>query len=80
MKEYHYVLTVCWTNTTGGESRSTYQGVYTPPKGATRDSELARMLKTMQGFDIPAGGSMPRDASQFSILCWTLEPNELEDA
>ena len=75
MKEYHFVLTVIWTNTTGGESKTTYQGVYTPPEGATRGSELARMLKTIQGFDTQPGGSMPLDTDRFSILCWTLEPN-----
>ena len=80
MREYHYVLTVQWTNYSGGTTTASSQGVYTPPAGATRADVLNLLLDIIRaGHRAKGADSMP-GGDQFSIICWELEPNELEDA
>lgn len=76
MREYHYVLTVQWTNPTGGISTVSNSGVYTPSVGiTTREDVLAVLLTRIRAMHRAAEGY---EIPEFSIVCWVLEPNELE--
>lgn len=71
MKEYHYVLTVQWTNRSRGTTTQSTQGTFTPSPGTTRESVLRTLLDEVMGDEAPSD-------DRFSIVFWSLEPNELE--